>query len=79
MLPGDTKAMTPSGLRLGVQELTRVGMGTDEMLDVARFYARVLLNGDDPAAVKSDVKDFKSDYQIIRYCFNEEQSNGYPL
>jgi glycine hydroxymethyltransferase len=79
MLPGDTKAMTPSGLRLGVQELTRVGMGTDEMLDVARFYARVLLKGEDPAAVKSDVKDFKSDYQIIRYCFNEEQSNGYPL
>ena len=79
MLPGDTKAMTPSGLRLGVQELTRVGMGTDEMLDVAQFYARVLLKGEDPAAVKSDVKDFKSDYQIIRYCFNEEQSNGYPL
>jgi glycine hydroxymethyltransferase len=79
MLPGDTKAMTPSGLRLGVQELTRVGMGTDEMLDVARFYARVLLKGEDPAAVKRDVKDFKSDYQIIRYCFNEEQSNGYPL
>jgi len=79
MLPGDTKAMTPSGLRLGVQELTRVGMGTDEMLDVARFYARVLLDGDDPAAVKRDVKEFKSDYQIIRYCFNEEQSNGYPL
>ena len=79
MLPGDTKAMTPSGLRLGVQELTRVGMGTDEMLDVARFYARVLLDGEDPAAVKRDVKEFKSDYQIIRYCFNEEQSNGYPL
>ena len=49
------------------------------MLDVARFYARVLLKGEDPAAVKSDVKDFKSDYQIIRYCFNEEQNNGYPL
>jgi glycine hydroxymethyltransferase len=79
MLPGDTKAMTPSGLRLGVQELTRVGMGTDEMQDVARFYARVLLNDEDPAVVKRDVKDFKSDYQIIRYCFNEEQNNGYPL
>ena len=35
--------MSPSGLRLGVQELTRVGMGKDEMLDVAKFYARVLL------------------------------------
>ena len=34
MLPGDTKAMQPSGLRLGVPELTRVGMGTDEMTDV---------------------------------------------
>jgi glycine hydroxymethyltransferase len=79
MLPGDKKAMTPSGLRLGVQELTRVGMGTDEMQDVARFYARVLLNDEDPAVVKRDVKDFKSDYQIIRYCFNEEQNNGYPL
>ena len=79
MLPGDTKAMTPSGLRLGVQELTRVGMGTDEMLDVARFYARVLIENEDPSSVKSDVRDFKSDYQIIRYCFNEDEANGYPL
>ena len=79
MLPGDTKAMTPSGLRLGVQELTRVGMGTDEMVDVARFYARVLLNEEDPKSVKNDVRDFKSNYQVIRYCFNEEESSGYPL
>ena len=79
MLPGDTKAMSPSGLRLGVQELTRVGMGTDEMTDVARFYARVLLEGDDPSSVKNDVREFKSEYQVIRYCFNEEGSNGYPL
>jgi glycine hydroxymethyltransferase len=79
MLPGDTKAMTPSGLRLGVQELTRVGMGTDEMLDVARFYARVLIENEDPSSVKNDVRDFKSDYQIIRYCFNEDEANGYPL
>ena len=79
MLPGDTKAMSPSGLRLGVQELTRVGMGTDEMQDVARFYARVLLEDEDPSSVKNDVRDFKSNYQIIRYCFNEENLSGYPL
>lgn len=79
MLPGDTKAMSPSGLRLGVQELTRVGMGTDEMTDVARFYARVLLEDEDPASVKNDVRDFKSEYQIIRYCFNDENANGYPM
>ena len=79
MLPGDTKAMTPSGLRLGVQELTRVGMGTDEMTDVARFYARVLIENEDPASVKNDVREFKSNYQVIRYCFNEENVSGYPM
>ena len=79
MLPGDTKALSPSGLRLGVQELTRVGMGVDEMQDVAKFYSRVLLNGEDPAKVKNDVREFKSNYQIIRYCFNEANQSGYPL
>jgi len=79
MLPGDTKAMTPSGLRLGVQELTRVGMGTDEMQDIASFYSRVLLKGEDPASVKNDVREFKSNYQVIRYCFNEDEISGYPL
>lgn len=79
MLPGDTKALTPSGLRLGVQELTRVGMGTLEMQEVAKLYARVLLHSEDPSAVKQDVSLLKSDFQTIRYCFNEENINGYPF
>ena len=79
MLPGDTKALSPSGLRLGVQELTRVGMGTNEMEEVASFYSRVLIKGEDPSAVKKDVADFKSNFQIIRYCFNESKLSGYPL
>ena len=79
MLPGDTKAMSPSGLRLGVQELTRVGMGRDEMKDVARFYARVLIENEEPSKVKGDVREFKSDYHVIRYCFNEDNLSGYPM
>jgi glycine hydroxymethyltransferase len=79
MLPGDTKALTPSGLRLGVQELTRVGMGTLEMQEVAKLYARVLLHQEDPKVVRKDVVQLKSDFQIIRYCFNEENANGYPF
>ena len=78
MLPGDTKALAPSGLRLGVQELTRVGFTTDEMQDVAKFYARVLLHDEDPARVKADVHLLKSEHQIIRYCFNENERSGYP-
>ena len=69
MLPGDTKAMQPSGLRLGVPELTRVGMGTDEMTDVAGFFARALIKNEDSSKIKSDVKSFKSSFQTVKYCF----------
>ena len=79
MLPGDTKALSPSGLRLGVQELTRVGMGTNEMEEVAALYARVLLHDENPSDIKKDVKNLKSNFQIIRYCFNDSQQSGYPL
>ena len=76
MLPGDTKAMSPSGLRLGVPELTRVGMGTDEMQDVARFFARALITGEDPAAIRGDVAGFKAEFQTVQYCF--ETGPAYP-
>ena len=78
MLPGDTKAMTPSGLRLGVQELTRVGFTPDDMEEVARFYARVLLAGEDPRDVRKDVHALKLNHQTVRYCFNEDGRPGYP-
>ena len=77
MLPGDTKAMSgPSGLRLGVPELTRVGMGVDEMQDVARFFARALIHQEDPSTVCSEVSGFKSDFQTVKYCF--EEGPAYP-
>ena len=76
MLPGDTKAMSPSGLRLGVPELTRVGMGTDEMQDVARFFARSLIAGEHPAAVRGAVAEFKGEFQTVQYCF--ETGPAYP-
>ena len=77
MLPGDTKAMSgPSGLRLGVPELTRVGMGADEMQDVARFFARALISEGEIATVKRDVIEFKSRFQTVKYCF--EEGPAYP-
>ncbi|DAC28762.1 MAG TPA: aminotransferase class I/II-fold pyridoxal phosphate-dependent enzyme [Candidatus Poseidoniales archaeon] len=79
MLPGDTKALTPSGLRLGVQELTRVGMGKTEMAEVAKLFARALIHNEDLNRVKQDVKNLKSNFQTIRYCFNEEEQSGYIL
>ena len=79
MLPGDTKAMSPSGLRIGVPELTRVGMGTQDMEEVADFYHAVLIAGQPPSLVKDKVREFKSEFHTIGYCFNEDGVSGYPL
>ncbi len=70
MLPRDTSAIRPSGLRFGAQEMTRLGMKESEMKEVAQFIARVV-KGEDPAKVKEDVKVFKKDFETIKFCFNE--------
>lgn len=79
MLPGDSKALSPSGLRIGVPELTRVGMGVQEMEEVAGFYHDVLIAEKDPKSVKERVREFKKEFQVIGYCFNEDKKTGYPL
>ena len=69
MLPGDTKAMSPSGLRLGVQELTRHGMGVNEMEEVAECFRRVLIDNEDPGKVKERVNSIRSEFQEVKYCY----------
>ena len=77
MLPGDSKPLRPSGLRLGVQELTRVGMGRDDMDAVAEFYKRVLHDKENISRVRADVAAFKAERQTVGYCFNDEGASGY--
>jgi len=71
MVPEDEQPMHPSGIRLGVQELTRLGMKEGEMQDVAMFFKRVLKNREDSASVRSDVFALKNQYRTIHYCFQE--------
>jgi glycine hydroxymethyltransferase len=42
MLPGDQDPRNPSGLRVGVQEMTRFGMKEDEMGELATLFADAL-------------------------------------
>jgi len=69
MLPKDTSAVKPSGIRLGVQELTRVGMKESEMKQVAELIYRVAKK-ESPEKVKKDVKELKKGFSNIQYCFN---------
>ena len=71
MLPGDTSAIKPSGIRLGVQELTRVGMRESEMKEIAGLIHRVVVKKENPEHVKHDVKALKRNFTKVRFCIGE--------
>jgi glycine hydroxymethyltransferase len=71
MLPGDESAVKPSGIRLGTQELTRLGMEKGEMEEVARLIYRVVVKKEKAETVKKDVLELKKDYNKVRFCLNE--------
>jgi glycine hydroxymethyltransferase len=59
----------PGGLRLGTSEVTRLGMGKSEMIDIADFFKDLLIDKKDPKKVKQEVAEFKKGFQEILYCF----------
>jgi glycine hydroxymethyltransferase len=74
LLPGDIKAgrhyMHPSGVRIGVPEITRLGMKEGEMKETANFIKRVVVNMQDPNIVAKDVADFRKQFQKVQYTFD---------
>jgi glycine hydroxymethyltransferase len=74
MIPTDIKAGRhfdhPGGLRFGVQELTRLGMGRDQMDRVAELIAKIVIRGEEPSKVADEVKSLRHGYQRISYAFD---------
>jgi glycine hydroxymethyltransferase len=77
MIPSDIKAGRhfdhPGGLRFGVQELTRLRMGKDQMDYVAELIAKVVVKGGDVNKVASEVREFRKGYQRIGYAFETDK------
>ncbi|HEX7897388.1 MAG TPA: serine hydroxymethyltransferase [Planctomycetota bacterium] len=68
----DPKAvMKPSGLRLGVQEMTHWGMKEAEMAEIARFFKESLI---DKKTVKAEVNRFRSNFVDVKYSFDARAS-----
>jgi len=79
LLPWDSDPVRPCGIRIGSQELTRLGMKEKEMAEVAELVARVVVKGQAPEKVKPDVIDFKRQFTKVHYCFFEgEEAYDYP-
>jgi glycine hydroxymethyltransferase len=73
MLPGDTSAMNPSGLRLGTQEMTRIGMKERDMQEVASFMHAVVVKKEKPGEVQKRVAEFRKGFQHVHYCYGDPQ------
>jgi len=68
-LPVDTPqdaTKNPSGIRLGTQELTRIGMKEHNIEEVAGFFKKAIKEKRD---VKKDVEEFRKEFMKIHYCF----------
>ena len=62
---------SPSGIRLGVQEMTRVGMRETEMERIAELFKRCLM---DKRFVGDEVKEFRAKFQEVGYSFDSARS-----
>ncbi len=71
LLPWDTimpeTLQNPSGIRIGVQEMTRVGMKEEEMGRIAELLSRVALKGEKPEKVKEDTVGLRREFQEVHY------------
>ena len=74
LIPGDIKAgrnyFHPGGIRLGVSEITRLGMKQTEMKEIASYIKEVIIDKKDPKKILSKVRSFRKNYQKVHYCFD---------
>jgi glycine hydroxymethyltransferase len=54
-LPSDTSSFNPSGIRLGTPAITSRGMKEKEMIKIAEFFERILIEKEKPEKVKREV------------------------
>lgn len=71
LLPWDSLERTanPSGIRIGVPEVTRYGMREGEMEEIAEFMEKLAIHGEDAERIKSYVIELKKNFQEVKFCF----------
>ncbi|NIR86344.1 aminotransferase class I/II-fold pyridoxal phosphate-dependent enzyme [Candidatus Bathyarchaeota archaeon] len=76
LIPGDIKAgrnyFHPGGIRLGVSEITRLGMKESDMKEIAEFIKKIVIEKKDPKRYVSKVKSFRKKFHKVHYCFDNK-------
>jgi glycine/serine hydroxymethyltransferase len=70
-LPDDETFLEPSGIRMGVQEMTRFGMLEKDFDVLAALIAEVILKNKN---VKDEVKKFRNDFLEMKYCLSAQEA-----
>ncbi|MFC2012867.1 hypothetical protein ACFLUE_01115 [Chloroflexota bacterium] len=70
-LPDDEAFTASSGLRTGVQEMTRFGMKEADFRKLAAYMAAAITENKD---VSREISDFRKQFTTMRYCLPEEQA-----
>lgn len=76
LIPGDIKSgrnyFHPGGIRLGVSEITRLGMKKDQMQEIASLIKGIVIDKKSPKQILPKVKTFRKDFQKVKYCFENK-------
>jgi glycine hydroxymethyltransferase len=55
--------------RIGTNEMTRIGMKEDEMVDIARFMERGYFHRENKKNLRKEIIDFKDSFKTEKFCF----------
>ncbi len=72
-LPDDETFLASSGIRLGVQEMTRFGMEAEDFDTLAGLMADCIVRD---KSVKNEVRAFRRNFLEMRYCLPEREAAG---
>lgn len=79
-IPGDLQAgrhyTNPGGIRLGVSELTRLGMGRSEMKEIAGI-VHLALGGTKKREVVAQIKELRGGFQKVKYSFRDSPAYSF--
>ncbi len=80
LLPWDdlTKTDNPSGIRIGVQEVTRIGMKEGEMERLAEIIWDAVNERKSDDKLRQEVKELKEQFNTVKYTFEECPAYDFP-
>jgi glycine/serine hydroxymethyltransferase len=70
-LPDDETFYHPSGIRMGVSEMTRFGMKEADFDELARLLSEVVIKNRE---VGPEVTEYRNRFQTMHYCLNPEET-----